>query len=224
MIQSDQNFVPRAAQFLSVRFSLGQLFWTITAIAFFLSTIRWVPALSINYSVMAMCWVCGMGSTRLGRVMLVLCAILVPVEVACSHLAFHTIGKMTSGMLYLLVFCNAILLLFYPWLRQTAVIIVILLALYVIPKHAFLGVRWALVHAESENIIQFVNQQRAETGAFPKDLGEYEFRYWDTQRHICYRYNKLRSKPESMRVSYHVGSSNTSHWSENGGRWFYYSD
>ena len=152
--------------------------------------------------------------------MLVLLAVLVPVEFGCGLMAYHTLGEISEWLVRLLVLVNLVFLAAFAFgSRRLAIIGVLVLAICIVPYHVTLGLRWWLIHQEATAIIDFAEHTRIETGEFPSDLTAYKYRHSSIKRYIQYRH-----RPQTFRVSYHVGTTSTSHWYDRGGQWQYYPD
>lgn len=147
---------------------------------------------------------------------------VVLMERFCAVLAFHTIGEVCSWLYHIVViWLNAIPMILYAVkFRKTAVAVVLALALLLIPNQLFLGYRFIQLQAEAHAIVEYVYETKAQTGSYPKDLSEYEFKNPHLEKHI------QRYKPEdnSFMLTYYVESSDTSHWYDSKNGWHYYPD
>ncbi len=209
------------------QFRITNLIVITTSAAIFVSLITDFPAfgippqITILFACLGIFVVFGRGTKEFPR-MLVLLGILVPLEIGCVVLCYYTVGESASGIVVVGVFLNlGFLLLFALGGRKVSIVLVVLIAILIIPYQALLGGCWWTLHQESTNIIEYATAQRAQTGKCPSDLSQYRFRYPGTKWLIRYRENE-----GDFSVSYHIGSSNTSH-DYNGrsaGRWFYYPD
>jgi hypothetical protein len=150
------------------------------------------------------------------RRVLLLGALLVPIEYGFARLAYHTIGEIVAGMYVMLVLFNVLPLALVIRAPRVARILLILLALLIIPYQAWLGVRWWRVHREAQRIVDFATAQKRATGAYPADLNGYAFRDAGVRALITY--------DGGTDVSYSVGTPSTSHWYEEGQGWLYYPD
>ena len=162
--------------------------------------------------------------TKNGRhsliLMLVLFAVLVPAEFGCGLLAYHTLGEILSGLVRLLLLLNLVFLAaFAVGSRRFAIIGILAVAVWIVPYHVTLGLRWWLIHQDATAIVDFAERTRIETGEFPLDLTAYEFRHPSIKRYIQYCH-----QPQTFRVSYHIGTTSTSHWYNHGEPWQYYPD
>lgn len=156
------------------------------------------------------------------RLPLLLFAVLVPVEVACAFLAHHTLGKLDSGLYFLLVIVgNAVPLTLIFFHRRAALTTVIGLATLIIPYQLLLGVRWWRVHREAERIVRHLYAREAATGQFPADLGGYRFRDAGMADLISYQRDAPRGP---FQVVYSIGTPTTSHWYAPADGWSYYPD
>jgi hypothetical protein len=148
---------------------------------------------------------------------------LLPLEILCAFLAYETLGEIFSH-LYLM----GIILLHVPIivlaLRQpvVAAIGIVVLALLIIPYQVMLGHRLMQVQAETTQIVAYLYEQKAETGAYPANLSSYTFGDAALQTYI------QRYQPGEMgktfTVFYRVGTETTSHWYSSETGWGYYPD
>jgi hypothetical protein len=153
---------------------------------------------------------------RMIKRVLILMAVLVPVEYACARLAYHTIGEVISAAYVMLVLANIVPLAFVIPAPRVARVLLILLALLIIPYQLFLGVRWWRVHREAQRIVEHAQNHKAGTGGYPADLSGYVFRDPGVQEFISY--------DGGTNVMYSVGSSGTLHWYDEDEGWLYYPD
>ena len=152
--------------------------------------------------------------------MLALLAVLVPVEFGCGLLAYHTLGEIPAAFVRMSVILNLVFVAtFAMGSRRAAIIGILVFATWIVPYQLTLGSRWWLIHQESTAIIDFAERHRIEKGEFPIDLATYEFRHSSIKRHIRYRHESA-----TFRVSYHIGTTGTSHWYDHGEQWEYYPD
>ncbi len=153
--------------------------------------------------------------------MLVLFAVLIPMEFACGLLAYHTLSEIDSSLVRLLLLLNVVFLaLFIHGSRRTAFCGTLLLATWIVPHQCVLGFRWWLVHQEAAEIVAYAEQVEDETGDYPRDLSGYTYRHTSIKPFVHYSYNRV---PDTFSVNYYVGTPGTSHWYD-GGLWKYHPD
>jgi hypothetical protein len=162
---------------------------------------------------------------RSGDLMLfvLLMCILVPVEVACALLSYHTLGETApfwyfAGIALNLVF--AFIALANPRLAGMAAIV---LALVIVPYQLVMGDRLLRLQAESARIVTFAYEEKAKTGKFPADLSAYQFADPEVKRFIQ-TYEAGPKVQGEFLLSYRVGSKSTSHWYSPATGWGYHPD
>jgi hypothetical protein len=145
-----------------------------------------------------------------GILRFVLCASpLVAAEAACAHLAYYTIGDVTSGLYWMTVlFGNLIIFPIAFASRRMATVALLLLALLIIPYQCFLGIRWWRVDREARRIVDYVVATHAASGQYPRDLRGYEFRDGGTAD--FFHYYVGGASPAML--GYHIATRDTSHW------------
>jgi hypothetical protein len=143
---------------------------------------------------------------------ILLAALLIPLEWSCAALSYHTIGEITSAMYYMLIFVNVVPLLVFFASRRLAIIGLLVIATLIVPYQLFLGVRWWRVHREAERI-----GAQLQSGA---PASKYVFRDSGTRPFITF--GGPVSQPHS--VDYWIGTPSTSHWYDPTLGWCYYAD
>lgn len=143
-------------------------------------------------------------------------------EKFCAELAFHTIGEVCSwGYHVVVIWLNVIPIILYAVkFRKIAVVIILALALLLIPHQLFLGYRFIQLQDEAHAIVEYVYKTKVQTGSYPEDLSEYEFKNPHLEKHI----QRYGSNDNSFRLVYFVGTRGTSHSYSPEGGWFYYPD
>ena len=202
------------------QFTIHQMLLLTLNVALYAAFASKAPFLMITACSIFLAWIFGVGQKKPGRILLWLFLILIPLEHACSVLAFHTIGEIASGLYRLFLTANVLFLIMFllGW-RRSSYAMILLLAIMLIPYQLGLGLTWWFVHGEANRIVEHVEQEKRETGTFPKDLSGYEFGHERVKPQIYYRPNE-----DSFHVSYYIGTRSTSHWYDNGGSWMYYPD
>ena len=206
------------------QFTTRDFLITISILAFTLVVVPLAPFFGVTAAGVSLFAAFALPRARHGRrgliITLVLLAVLVPIEFGCGLLAYHTIGEISGGLLRLLLLLNlAFLAAFALGSRRFAIIGILALAFCIVPYHVSLGVRWWLIHEDAAAIVEFAERTRIESGEFPIDLAAYEFRHASIKGHISYR-----RRPQTFQVSYHIGTTSTSHWYDHGEQWQYYPD
>jgi hypothetical protein len=151
-------------------------------------------------------------------------AILAPIEFICAAMAYHTIGE---GHSILLVFAaivgNAlVVLLLVVRLPRVALGILILIAVSIIPRQLVLMVRMEMLRHEARQLVRYLEDTKAATGAYPANLSGYTFRWPDSKRH--FRSYKLKDDAGGYIFHWYIGTPTASHWYSPQGGWGYYPD
>ena len=153
---------------------------------------------------------------------LFLMAILVPLELLCTALAYHTLGEVTSVIYFYLVMLNLVCLAVAFYSRLAGALLAVLLGLAIIPYQLLLGHRFIKLQHESARIVAYVYEHKLETGDYPADLSGYEFEDPTLQAYIqTYRRDEERG---GFALNYRVGTENTSHSYSPRHGWGYYPD
>ncbi len=123
-------------------------------------------------------------------VLLVFWVLLLAIEIACSQLAWETVGEIESGFLGFLICLNVVPFVIYFFqskvARKIAVGLALLLAALIIPRQLLLRYRWHLLQQEASNLIKYAKENKSRTGAYPRDLTAYHFLYPNLKPHITY--------------------------------------
>ncbi len=155
-------------------------------------------------------------------------AVIVPVEAAGGLIVYHAVSSVASlGFLANGLFANlpAGLLLATP-MRSTRVIgavAAVAVASVSILWPGYLAVQWAMVYAEAERVVEYVEDTSAKTGNYPEDLSGFPATRKELRDRIHYDPSRTSGRA-GYYVSYHVWTPNTSHWYVGNGRWLYYPD
>lgn len=154
---------------------------------------------------------------------LLLMAILVPLELLCAALAYHTLGEITSGIYFFLVVgLNLVCVAVAFYSRLAGALLAVLLGLAIIPYQLLLGHRFIKLQHESARIVAYVYEHKLQTGDYPADLSRYEFEDPSLQAYIqTYRRDEERG---GFALNYRVGTQNTSHSYSPRHGWGYYPD
>lgn len=74
---------------------------------------------------------------------------------------------------------NIFVLLFYlRGLRTTALVLAVAIAILVIPYNTLLLQRVSALNEERDHVVAYINQVKADTGAYPDDLYGYKYQNW----------------------------------------------
>lgn len=141
--------------------------------------------------------------------MIILLLTLVVIEIFCAHLAFETIGEITSVMYYLAVTINIIplVLILIKKHKWFAMNIMLILGVIIIPYQFYLVNISLQLKEEAANITAYAYEKKIESNIFPENLSEYEFTFPNLQEHFRYA-----GKDDKFDLSYYVATKNTSHF------------
>jgi len=154
---------------------------------------------------------------------IILTIAVMPIELACAHLSYYTIGVIYSGSLYVIVLLFNIFFFLVATTRPTiGVTLVFTLALFIIPYHLFLGNRLIRVQAEAARIVTYAYEQKLKTGEFPTDFSDYKYEDSAMKKFIIIDFDN--NSDEALRVSYWVGNKNASYWFSSKTGWNYRPD
>lgn len=155
--------------------------------------------------------------------LILLLAILLPVEVFCGLLAYETIGEVTSGIYMLgIIVLNGLLIVLYFRHRRAALLGLLVVALLIVPYQLALGDRLLRVQAEVTRIVAYAYETRTASGAFPADLAAYTYSDPDVQPYV--QGYLLDETGQHFTVTYFVGTPTASHWYDSFTSWGYYPD
>ena len=172
-------------------------------------------------------------------IFIILTIVLILLEIIASKMAFENFGEVTSGLYTFLIFLNIIpILLFLFNFKKTALVILVLIGIIIVPENLRLNNKLINLKEESSNIILFAYQNKIKNGYFPKNLNEYKFKYPELKEHIDYTHKFINHSKDNEYINdhfglvYHVGTRNTSHvlmksdYFDNSGyiQWYYYPD
>ncbi len=154
---------------------------------------------------------------------MLLMAILVPLELLCASLAFHTLGEVTSRFYFILVGLNLafVILALRRWTAAAAIGAVVL-AMAVLPYQLMLGDRLLRVQAEAAQIVSYAYEQKIATGQYPADLRGYEFH--DPEMKPLIQEYRRDGTVGGFILAYRVGTESTSHLYSPQNGWTYYPD
>jgi hypothetical protein len=165
--------------------------------------------------------------------------VLILLEIIASKMAFENFGEITSGFYTILIFANILpILLFIFNFKKSALIILILIGIIIVPENLTLNNKLLKLKEECSNIILFAYQNKINNGSFPENLNEYKFKYPELKEHIYYTPEFINHSDDQEYIKdhfgliYHVGTRNTSHmlmksdYFDNSEyiQWYYYPD
>jgi hypothetical protein len=153
---------------------------------------------------------------------LLLMIILVPLELLCAALAYHTLGEITSVIYFLIVSLNIVCIALAFYSRLAAGFLAVLLGLAIIPYQLLLGHRFLQLQHEAARIVAYVYEHKVQTGEYPADLTGYEFQDATLQAYIQ-KYSQ-DEKSGGFVLYYRVGTESTSHSYSPQHGWGYYPD
>jgi hypothetical protein len=153
--------------------------------------------------------------------------VAVGLELYAAHLAYDTIGEISSGGLVLLVSFNipaAILLACgYRWVPLG---LIVGLAMFIVPEQLRLLHKWNRCEEEARSVIAYLESSKKRSGAYPDDLSGYRFLHPELIGDFHYGKDLRYSSNEVLpyRIRYHIGTETTSHDYSPTRGWFYYPD
>jgi hypothetical protein len=151
----------------------------------------------------------------------ILIAILWPLDIIASMVAFETAGEVASYYLIMgCIFINFIgflCLLLHFW---SSVVVMVIFQLMLIGGQIFLAFRMHYVKAEAANIVSWVYSEKVKTGSYPKDLSNYVFLRPEYKKYI----QDYGSSDNNFAILYYITSRNVSHHYDSEEGWGYYPD
>jgi hypothetical protein len=149
-------------------------------------------------------------------------AVLYALAAAAAVLAHYTIGEMVSGLLLMVTAAAALVTLAVSFFhRRTALVVTLLVALFIVPEQAWLGVKWLRQSREAARVVEYVEAHRKANGAYPPNLAGYRPR--DAGAFATFNYTPDPAAA-GFTLWYSIGSENTAHSYTPAGGWFYYPD
>lgn len=143
---------------------------------------------------------------------------------AGANISFETIGEVVSGLLVMLTGLALVASIgaFLLKLRRTAMGIVLLVALLIVPYQAYLFVRMTSLKWEADSLIEHLEAQRTLLGEYPASIAGYQHGNANNARHFTYQRHDSRM---SYTFWWWIGTPTASHWySTPPGEWGYYPD
>ncbi len=163
-------------------------------------------------------------SRRWLRPVLIWMCALVPVELCCAAVAYHTIGEVAcAGLIVVTVVGNGIVWATLLTRRpRFAGVLVAIIALIVIPDQVRLGVLLLTLDSEARSIVQYLEKTKQDTGGYPPSLGGYNYRFPSSQKHI--QTYQISPRDGGYIFHWYIGSPTASHWYSPRSGWGYYPD
>lgn len=97
----------------------------------------------------------------------VLVSTLICLEIYCAQLSYENYGWWMPIGLYILIFFNCIpIVLFIKSSQISAIILLTILAIFIIPNQIILAHKYQLEQEEGANIVSYVYRQKELTGEF----------------------------------------------------------
>lgn len=161
-----------------------------------------------NVFIMGMPFVMTMFRTRTSFLIILSSAIIL--EKVSAELAYHNLGGIYSATFYLAIWLNIIPMLLYAFkLRNTAIVAVFTLVLLLVPYQLYLGYQYIQLQNEAQSIVDYVTQEKYQTGKFPEDISGYTFRKAYLKEHFHYRRSKGHQTDDIVfSFHYYIGTPN----------------
>lgn len=154
---------------------------------------------------------------------LALLGVLVLLEGVSARVAFHTVGAVFSGLMFLAIALNAVPLVMYLAHRHLlATALALALGLMMVVPQVVLAERLYALQAEAARMVAYAYDTRAQTGAFPASLDGYTFADPGLAEHF-HEYGTSEEQG-GLYVSYWVSTPSTSHYYSVEHGWGYYPD
>jgi hypothetical protein len=216
----------------SFRFGLRTLFGCVTGLSVLLAILPWA-AVAVMTPLVAGIYLAarsrGAHSKAGLSLLLPLILFLVLIECACANLAYYTLGEIDSALYYMLIWINAMAALISFISVRVGALATLILAVLIIPYQAHLGLRWRLLDQEAAHLIEYLEQQKHQRGAYPMDLAGYRSLSGAIQSSV---YDPARpwdvmywpDQPSGYVVRYHIGTESTCHEYSPANGWSYYPD
>lgn len=152
-----------------------------------------------------------------------LLAVAVVAEFAGASLAYHTIGAVTSSLLFLAVGLNLVPIILHV-ARKSSLAVLAALALFVaiVPYQGLLGYRLLALGEEAGKIVSCVYDVRLHTGEYPADLSAYSFH--DTNLRPFFQEYRRDAELGGFGLYWYIGTPSTSHSYTPRQGWGYYPD
>ncbi len=158
-----------------------------------------------------------------GWAFVALLAVAAVTELAGAWLAYHTLGAVTSSVLFLAVGLNLVPIILHA-ARKPSLAVLAALALFVVivPYQGLLGHRLLALQDEAGKAVSYVYGVRLRTGEYPADLSGYSF----NDPGLRPFFQEYRRDPElgGFGLYWYVGTPGTSHSYTPRQGWSYYPD
>jgi hypothetical protein len=180
----------------------------------------WILALT---SILVICWITPPDPPTRSRwlAFALLLGSATVFELYASYLAYYTIGEIVSSLYLLAIGVNLLPMIVVARRFRYACVLLISLWMWLVPYQLYLLARWTVLDGEMRSVVARVEAIRARTGAYPAGLSQVPFSRPEFAKEFIYQFD-----PKSGRffLSYHVGSSDTSHDYYSAHGHFYYPD
>lgn len=123
-----------------------------------------------------------------------------------------------------MILLNLIPIILYLFKKKIiAILLVIILGIYIIPRQFLLTYELLNLKEEAANMVNYSYRYKLSTGKFPENINNYIFTHKKLKDKIKY----TKYKDDTFMVEYFVGTENTDHFyqhSDPDGKWYYNDD
>ncbi len=161
---------------------------------------------------------------RVGFKLLLFNLLILPVEYVCALYAYESVSEIHSFLLQFIVIVGNgfFLLLLFVAPPRVVVFLQVVLALLIVPRICMHGVRHHMLAAESEQLIEFLEQHKQDNGEYPSDLSGYQFLHQSNKPHFqLYESSDFYG---GFRFLWYISNHGTSHTYCPKRGWSYYPD
>ncbi len=145
------------------------------------------------------------------------------VELAAAWLAYHTVGAVFSGLLFMAVAINLLPVVLFVSRRQAmSLVIALILLLAIVPYQAVLGHRMISLQQEASGVVSYAYETKLATGEFPADLSGYKF--GDEGLQPFFQEYRRNLESGGFSLFWYIGTPSTSHYYTPLHGWGYYPD
>ena len=150
---------------------------------------------------------------------ILLVILLACVEALLAYTTLYTEGEVMQGLYGWVICLNIPILVVAFWKPGVGAWGALILGALLLPWQASQIRNWAQIHEEVIAIVRHVDATEESTGAFPPNLGDYEFQRSWVRKHVSYGL-----AGGSYRVSYFMDDPGVSYWYDSKGGFGYYPD
>ena len=138
-----------------------------------------------------------------------------------SYNVFYTQSELTQGLFALLVCLTggSILLGFHR--RELAIWCVTLIGGSLLLWQTYQTRKWAVIHEDVVGIVRFIEEMKRETGQYPTNLDNYEFKRETVKPHI---YGLMPEERDGVRLLYFMNDASVMYWYSSNTGFGYYPD